>query len=97
MDQVSSVREAKLIVAPIAMAALAVDDVERESERTGITELNVSIVIDPKEPHIHGQTSLLAAVCRGSFGQTESFEPCIMRTAMVLEIEVPIGSSKCIS
>jgi len=39
MEEVSSVREAKLIVAPIAMAALAVDDVERVSEHTGITQL----------------------------------------------------------
>ena len=59
MDQVSSVREAKLIVAPIAMAALAVGDVERASGHMGIAQLDVSIVIGTKEPHIHGQTSLL--------------------------------------
>ena len=60
MDQGSSVREAKLIVAPIAMAAPAVGDVERLSEHTGIAQLNASIVIGTRAAH--SRTSFVA--CR---------------------------------
>jgi len=95
MDQVSSVRDSKLIVAPIAMAALAVGDVKRVSEHLGITPLNVPIVIGAKEAHIQGQLRFLPPFAEEASDKLEvsSHASCEQRWSLKLKYRSEVASA----
>jgi hypothetical protein len=69
MDKMTSIGDAKLVVAPIAMAVLAVSDVKRVTKHLRVTQLDVPVVIGSKESHVQRQAPFPILFADGRLGE----------------------------